>query len=270
MHTVRRKSLRVAPWLALVSLFVLGAATPAVQPGSVEELARATEWVEANHDRLPANLEALSAIPKVYRKAVFTALNVEQRILVQREHLESFTLPEASLSPVQRRTLASLGNTRLSAYQKSVVQAAMDSLAILFGPSLSQVDKEAMANRLCAWKKSVFSPAIASVIFLNLGPLPDKATRAYGSNDATRPSRQTSVLAASAFGGMEAMLARAISRLVSGDSPTRFYACNCNPCSLCDCSHGTWCPSAGGGCLPAGNNCGCFNAFPCVGWCPVS
>jgi len=126
-----------------------------------------------------------------------------------------------------------------------------------------------MANRLCAWKKSVFTPAIASAIFVNLGPLPDKATRTSGSNDATRASRQISVVAASVFGGMEVLLVRAISRLASGVSPNRFTVCNCNPCSWCDCPSGVHCPDAGGGCTlpPNVNNCGCFHWFPCVGWC---
>jgi hypothetical protein len=271
MKIDRRQALRIVPLLTLASVAILGAASPPAKPGSVAELEQAAIWVADHRERLPAALGELALMPKLYRKAVFNALSPEEKIAVRREHLQSFVLPEAALSATQKRTLESIGAVRLTDYQKSVVQGAIDSLSILYDSPLDQVEKEALANRLCTRGKAIFPPAVASAIFVQIGPVPDKSTQDFASRwrKTSQDSPGLAVAAASIFGGLEVMLATGIGRLAAGSSSRAFSVCNCNPCSWCDCPSGVDCPNAGGGCtLPDPvHNCGCFDIFPCAAWC---
>jgi len=265
LRTPGRRTVGLAGAMAFSSLVALGAATPSAQPGSVAELQQAESWVSDHIGVLPIGLEPVSRMPKAYRKVVFSALSPEQKVAMRREHLESFILPEWDLSATQKLILAGLEGARLNEDQKRFIQIAIDSLPVLYDPSLGQIEREALANRLCGVKSTLFTPAMATVIFVFVGPIPNGSERP----PSLKGERSSDYAVASVLGGVENLLTKAINRLTAGANPGAIFYCNCNKCSWCDCPSGVTCPEASGGCTvpPNSLNCGCFDTFPCNSWC---
>lgn len=123
MQGIRRKLAVTLPLVAIVALVGIAATSP-FPPDAVDS---AKAWVNDNRSHLPKTLEAISELPIQHRKAVLAALTATEREAVWRKHLESFVKPTAELTMIQRRTLATLGDT-LSPSEVAFVKAVLDTL----------------------------------------------------------------------------------------------------------------------------------------------
>jgi hypothetical protein len=149
-----------APVLAVLLTTTLGSAGPRPEP---PECAVAGAWARAHQNALPTTLAVYSRYSKLYRRAIYEALQPAQREALWREQLEGYLRP----------------GTPLTEPQQAAVRRVMAQLPAL---TAAHPDRE-LSRSLRAQLSTQFDRQLLRRVFISLGPTPAPESAA----DAKRP-----------------------------------------------------------------------------------
>lgn len=215
---------------------LLFGATAASVPAPLDSCSAAREWAQANLSVLPRNYTSIVTLPAAYRRAVYDALSVQERVQLWRAQLEQHR-NDVDLTDIQRDALSSV----------------IAQLPVIFRTRNGV--EGATADTLRRTLVAQFGAQKARTLFATLGPASDVGT--------VKP--QTQVRSANLLAGLAELAAlgdRAISR-VMGNPP----AIDCNCAMGSDwCGGGTSCGTTHGSCIRS-NGCGTLWLYECNGNC---
>ncbi len=209
------------PLLGLIALGVFGACTPTIGPD-----AEGRAWVASHRSVVPTEFESIARQPENLRKPIYATLGPELRLKVWQAQVESFVLPASELSETQRATANALEEPLTDA-QRRAARIALDSLSAVFDESSPIAQRQALANRLCAFNRSAFTRTQASTIFGSIGPSGREA-----------PSSATASISLALFQS-SFLPAPAMSALRNGAVKVGLFKASMLP--RCDCNSTSWC-----------------------------
>lgn len=230
------------------SLAVLGAVTVPSESLMRRATTDAKQWVIEHRTALPSDLEAISTLPYLHRKAVIDSLSLEGRRRLLTEQLDAFLLPVDQLSAVQKRMRAGIGKQFTTA-QSHFIEWSRDTLQVILGPRASLPQLTAFSRIVCAEAARVFDPRTQRLVFGTIGPEdPNYVAMAGKSRSVTRASMFPKVFAM----GYQAAVKLGVAKATDCDCTSRF--CDCETCNASPC-------------VASAVHCGCFFADLCVSVC---
>jgi hypothetical protein len=123
----------------------------------------AAQWAESVESSSFASLSAISAVPLVYRRAIYSRLTEQEQIGLWRAHLTR----ESERTP-------------MSAAQRAFLSVASDSLEIWF--SADSAARVTLSDRMRPRAKDLFGDQLATALFAKLGPDDPVSPSAPASN----------------------------------------------------------------------------------------